>query len=92
MSEQRRAKRNHLDSYTGRGHRVLELLGIVIFGVLAFLIGGEVYRGLVNFGQPWLLLILAILAHLAADLISGFVYFLADNFGPPTPRLSELVS
>lgn len=59
MSEQRRAKRNHLNSYTGRGHRILELLGIVIFGMLAFLIGGEVYRGLVNFGQPWLLLILA---------------------------------
>ena len=81
MIEQRQAERDHLDSETSRGHRALELLGILTFGVLALLIGGEVYSGLLNFGQPWLLLVLALLAYLAADLISGFVHFLADNFG-----------
>ena len=60
---------------------MLELLGIATFVVLAFLIAGDVYRGLANFGYLWLLPILAILAYLAADLVSGFVHFLADNFG-----------
>jgi hypothetical protein len=54
---------------------------IVTFDVLALLIGGEVYRGLMSIGRPWLLPILALLAYFAADLISGFVHFLADNFG-----------
>ena len=81
MSEQRRATQDRLRSETSSGHRMLELLGIATFVVLAFLIAGKVYRGLANFGYLWLLPILAILAYLAADLVSGFVHFLADNFG-----------
>jgi hypothetical protein len=49
--------------------------------VLAFLIGGEVNREATNFGYAWLLPILALLAYLAADFISGFVQFLANNPG-----------
>ncbi len=71
MSEQRRATQDHLRSETGSGHRMLELLGIATFVVLAFLIAGDVYRGLANFGYLWLLPILALLAYLAADLVSG---------------------
>jgi hypothetical protein len=81
MSEQRRATQDYLRSETGTGHRMLELLGIATFVVLAFLIAGYVYRGLANFGYLWLLPILALLAYLAADLVSGFVHFLADSFG-----------
>src|SRR5215210_7068502 len=81
MIEQRRAAKNSLRPDTSLGHRLLELLGIVTFGVLAFLIGGDVYLGLANFGYSWLLPILALLAYLVPDLVSGFVHFLADNFG-----------
>ena len=82
MSEQRRATQEDcLPSETSSGHRMLELLGIATFVVLAFLIAGDVYRGLANVGYLWLLPILAILAYLIADLVSGFVHFLADNFG-----------
>jgi hypothetical protein len=81
MSEQRRASQDRLRSETSLGYRMLELLGIATFVVLAFLIAGDVYRGPATFGYLWLLPILAILAYLAADLVSGFVHFLADNFG-----------
>ena len=81
MIEQRRSSKNRPGSDTSQGHRFLEVLGIATFFVLAFLIAGEVLRGIANFGHAWLLPILALLAYLAADLISGFVHFLADNFG-----------
>ena len=66
---------------TGWGHYILELFGIVAFFVLALFIGIDVYRGLTTFGYAWLLPLLAILAYLAGDFFSGFVHFLADNFG-----------
>jgi hypothetical protein len=88
MNEQRRASQDRLRSETSPGHRMLELLGIVPFVVLAFLIAGDAYRGLANFGYLWLLPILALLAYLAADLVSGFVHFLANNLAPPTHRSS----
>ncbi len=66
---------------TGWGHYILELFGIVGFFVLALFIGIDVYRGLTTFGYAWLLPLLAILAYLAGDFFSGFVHFLADNFG-----------
>jgi Lipid desaturase domain len=49
--------------------------------VLALLLAEEVLVGGVSFGYAWLLPLLAVLAYLAADLLSGFVHFLADNFG-----------
>ena len=81
VSEQRQSPKTRPGSETGRGHRVLELLGIATFFVLASLIAGELHRGMASFGYAWLLPILALLAYLAADLVSGFVHFLADNFG-----------
>ena len=36
---------------------------------------------MLDFGDLWLAPILAILAYLAADFLSGFAHFLADNFG-----------
>src|SRR5215210_2722493 len=80
MIEQRQATKNSLRSDTSLGHRLLEVLGIVAFGMHAFLIGDDVYRGVASFDYSWLLPILALLAYLVADLVPGFVHFLADNF------------
>ena len=81
MSQQQQVTESQPSTETTRGHYVLEFLGIVFFFVLALLMGAEIYRGMVTFGFVWLLPIIAVLAYLAADLISGFVHFLADNFG-----------
>ena len=66
---------------SSRTHWLLELAGIVLFVVLAGLIAREAYAGFESFGRLWLLPGIAVLAYLAADLASGFVHFLADNFG-----------
>lgn len=66
---------------SSRAHWLFELFGIVAFTALAALIGYEVYLGAAAFGYAWLLPAVAIVAYLAADLASGFVHFLADNFG-----------
>ncbi len=66
---------------TGWAHYILEAFGISAFFVLALFMGMDIYRGMMAFGYSWLLPILAILAYLAADFFSGFVHFLADNFG-----------
>jgi hypothetical protein len=66
---------------TSRGHYLLEVIGILCFAALAVLILVELYGGAIRFGDLWLAPILVILAYLAADFLSGFVHFLADNFG-----------
>ena len=81
MNQQHQVTESQLIADTSRGHYVLEILGIVSFFMLALLMGAEVYQGMVTFGYLWLLPVVAVLAYLAADLISGLVHFLADNFG-----------
>lgn len=81
MSQQIQAGAEDADTKTGWGHWTLELAGIATFAGLASLIAWEVYLGLGEFGYLWLLPVLAVLAYLTADLISGLVHFLADNFG-----------
>jgi plasmanylethanolamine desaturase len=66
---------------TSRGHYLLEIFGILCFASLALLIAVELYGGVLHFGDLWLAPILLVLAYLAADFLSGFVHFLADNFG-----------
>jgi len=66
---------------TSRGHYLLEVFGILCFALLSLLIAVELYGGVLRFGDLWLLPILLVLAYLAADFLSGFVHFLADNFG-----------
>ena len=66
---------------TSRGHYLLEVFGILCFALLSLLIAVEIYGGVLRFGDLWLAPILLVLAYLAADFLSGFVHFLADNFG-----------
>ena len=81
MIEQEQPAQERPRPETGWGHYILELLGIAAFFVLALFIGMDIYQGMTAFGYSWLLPILAVLAYLAADFFSGFVHFLADNFG-----------
>ncbi|MGH3088613.1 MAG: fatty acid desaturase CarF family protein [Rubrobacteraceae bacterium] len=62
-----------------RGQRALEYAGI--FALLAALISIEIASAGAAFGFLWLLPVLAVIAYLAADLVSGFVHFTLDNFG-----------
>ncbi|MGH3148235.1 MAG: fatty acid desaturase family protein [Rubrobacter sp.] len=66
---------------TGWAHYTLEIFGVISFFVLALLLAMDAYGGMANLGYVWLLPFLAVIAYLAADLLSGFVHFLADNFG-----------
>lgn len=81
MIEGHEAARQGSEPRSSRTHWLLELTGIGAFAVLAVLIGYEAYLGAVAFGYAWLLPVVAVVAYLAADLDSGFVHFLADNFG-----------
>ncbi len=72
---------------TSRGHYLLEVFGILSFVLLILLIGVEIY-GMINFGDLWLVPVLAVLAYLAADFLSGFVHFLAATSVLTTPRSS----
>jgi plasmanylethanolamine desaturase len=75
---------------TSWGHYLLEIFGILCFALLAFLIAVDLYEGVLRFGDLWLVPILLVLAYLAADFLSGFVHFLADNFGSyDTPILGS---
>ena len=80
MIQERQTKRES-EPRSSRAHWLLELFGIGAFAALAALIGTEVYVGAAAFGYAWLLPAVAVVAYLAADLASGFVHFLADNFG-----------
>ena len=81
MIQEDQATQEHVRPETSRGHYLLEVLGILCFALLIGLIAVEVYGGMADFGDLWLAPILAVLAYLAADFLSGFVHFLADNFG-----------
>lgn len=80
MIQERQTKRES-EPRSSRAHWLLELFGVGAFAALAALIGTEVYVGAAAFGYAWFLPAVAVVAYLAADLASGFVHFLADNFG-----------
>src|SRR5918995_3322169 len=94
MTQQNHATQVQIRPETSTGHYLLEVLGILCFVLLLLLIGVDIYQGMIDFGDLWLAPILAVLAYLAADFLSGFVHFLADNFGsaPMTRRSSDQIS
>lgn len=81
MSHRSIDRNSKVDVEEGLGHWWLELFGVLAFGAFALLIGAEVYQGAQSFGLVWLLPAVAVIAYLIADLLSGFVHFMADNFG-----------
>ncbi|MDQ3436441.1 MAG: hypothetical protein M3491_03725, partial [Actinomycetota bacterium] len=74
MTQQDQATQDQFRPETSRGHYLLEVLGILCFALLSLLIGVDIYQGAIEFGDLWLAPILAVLAYLAADFLSGFVH------------------
>lgn len=74
----------------------LDVTAIAVFGILALLL---FYSAVANFAAVALntdffaarILLMAFLAWVSADFVSGFVHFLADNFGnPDTPFFGKV--
>lgn len=64
------------------GFRLFQALGFISFAALSIILGIELAKGATAFGPLWLLPMF-LLGYIAADFLSGFVHFLADNFGTP---------
>ncbi|MEX2181208.1 MAG: fatty acid desaturase CarF family protein [Gemmatimonadaceae bacterium] len=65
-------------------HSRLQLVGYLAYFGLMGVLAAMVWRAIqVNPMPVWLFVVVAIAAYLAADLLSGVVHFLADNFGTP---------
>ena len=70
--------------------RLIQTIAFVAFGATAIALMLEIGQGAALFGRLWILPIVVILAYAAADFVSGFVHFIADNFGSPeTPLLGK---
>lgn len=65
------------------GHRRLQLVGYVTFAVMMAVLVSQLIRGYPVVGSPWVVVAMLVAGYLAADLMSGIVHFLADNFGSP---------
>ena len=64
--------------------RPLQAVGLLLFIGLALKLGVDVAAGTPKFGHGWQVAGLAVAGYLFADLASGLVHFLADNFGSET--------
>lgn len=62
--------------------RIFQFAGFVTFTLLSLAIGWNIIRGAAAFSALWLIPVI-IVAYATADFVSGFVHFLADNFGSP---------
>jgi hypothetical protein len=70
--------------------RVLQAIAFVAFGATSIVLTIEIVQGAREFGRLWLIPIIMLIAYGLADFVSGFVHFLADNFGSPdTPFLGK---
>lgn len=67
--------------------RLIQTIAFVAFGGTAIALTLEIAEGAAAFGRLWALPMVVILAYAAADFVSGFVHFLADNFGSPDTPL-----
>lgn len=72
------------------GFRLLQAAAYIVFAALSIAILTDVVQGANKLGYLWALPIVTLAAWLAADFVSGFVHFLADNFGSPdTPIVGK---
>ena len=63
--------------------RRAQFAGYIIYFTAMATLGWLILRGYAEFGKWWTVLLALIAGYLAADLASGMVHFLADNFGSP---------
>ena len=70
--------------------RLVQTIAFITFGAVSIALTLDIIEAASTFGKFWMIPILMIVAYAIADLISGFVHFLADNFGSPeTPFLGK---
>ena len=70
--------------------RRIQFVGYLIFFGLMGWLGLGTIRAYSEFGNIWLVILTVIGGYLLADLLSGIVHFLADNFGTPnTPFVGQ---
>lgn len=70
--------------------RRVQFIGYLIFFGLMGWLAVVTVRSYSDFGNPWTVILTVIAAYLLADLLSGIVHFLADNFGSPeTPFVGQ---
>lgn len=70
--------------------RRVQFVGYIAFFALMFVLAGQLLRSYAELGNIWLVVLVTLAGYLAADLASGMVHFLADNFGSPdTPFLGQ---
>ena len=73
-----------------RALRVVQFVGYLVYFGLMGSLGVSVIRGYAGYGNVWLVLLAGLGGYLLADLLSGIVHFLADNFGTPdTPFVGQ---
>lgn len=73
-----------------RALRRVQFVGYITYFALMAVLGASVVRAYGELGNGWLLVLMVIAGYLAADLASGIVHFLADNFGShDTPFLGQ---
>jgi ubiquitin-conjugating enzyme E2 variant len=73
-----------------RLHRIIEVLAIGLFGLLAFGLASKLYATLES-QSAWIATAISVaLGYVLADLVSGIVHWLADRYGTEeTPLLGE---
>ncbi|MEO5588871.1 MAG: fatty acid desaturase family protein, partial [Gemmatimonadaceae bacterium] len=67
--------------------RLVQTTAFFAFAAASVALMVEIFQGAMAFGRIWALPLTVIAAYAAADFISGFVHFLADNFGSPETPL-----
>ena len=63
--------------------RLLQTVAFIAFGATSIALVLEIIDGARAFGYVWLIPVIAVASYALADFVSGFVHFLADNFGSP---------
>jgi hypothetical protein len=71
--------------------RAFDTSSIAVYALFSALLSIDVAKGIAQVpGAAWLPLPIAMGAYLASDFVSGFVHYLADNFGTPdTPFVGQ---
>ncbi|MEO7522409.1 MAG: fatty acid desaturase CarF family protein [Gemmatimonas sp.] len=81
---------NEVEQEAPAALRRVQFVGYIALFALLALLGRDLLRGFDGVGNPWTAAAAVLAGYLVADLLSGVVHFLADNFGSPeTPFLGQ---